>query len=99
MIHARKDYQERFGTDPAVKDPKLATGGAPIGEDEPVFLLRAKDILAPQNVLDYAARAEDSGLPDVAASAREHAARMTEWQTEHGAKLPDLPPIAPKGKK
>ena len=42
MIHARSDY-DRI-QDPAVNDPSLLSeGSTPIGEDEPVFLIRAKD--------------------------------------------------------
>lgn len=45
MIHARSDYNRI--QDPAVDDPSLLSeGSTPIGVDEPVFLLRAKDQFA-----------------------------------------------------
>lgn len=98
MKHARKDY-DRI-QDPALGDPTLlGTGCTPIGADEPVFLLRAHDRLAPHNLFDYAARAEDSGCDRVLVeTVRNHARAMLAWQEKHGFKEPDLPPQADKQK-
>ncbi len=99
MRHARKDYDRL--QDPALKDPKLLGAGcAPIGEDEPVFLVRAKDRLAPHNLFDYAQRAEDSGCAkELVESVRTHARAMLAWQETHGCKEPDLPVVAERRKK
>ena len=92
MQHARTDYQ-RF-QDPAVTDPSLLSeGSTPIGEDEPVFLLRAQDRAAPLAVRAYANLADSFGAHDIAAAARIHADRMLEWQDAHqqSVKVPDAP--------
>jgi hypothetical protein len=96
--HARSDYNRI--QDPAVKDPSLlGEGCTPIGEDEPVFLVRAKDIYAPHMCLDYAARMDAIGNVEMAESARRQANLMFEWQQRHGSKAPDLPkPVAAKPK-
>ena len=49
MIHAREDYNR-------IQDP-----AGKIGEDEPVFLLRAKDSLAPAMVENWASALQASG--------------------------------------
>lgn len=100
MKHARSDYQKRFGEDPAVKDPSLLPPGcSAIGEDEPVFLLRGHDRLAPHNLFDYAARAEESGCDRVLVeTVRNHARAMIAWQEKHGFKEPDLPSQAAEKK-
>lgn len=59
----------------------------PIGENEPVFLLRAKDSLAPGAVEDYA-RKHVGPLRDVIT---EWAHFMREWQRKNGSKWPDQP--------
>jgi len=82
MIHASEDYTERI-QDAAGKIP----------EDEPVFLLRGQDVLAPSLLLDWASRLRALGgdleLTDLV---RVHAQRMIQWQQKNGAKMPDLPP-------
>lgn len=81
MIHARKDYMH-------IQDQ---TGK--VAEDEPVFLLRAKDALAPEVVDFWAWRLEENGGDQVAIdAAREHANKMKEWQKQNESKLPDTPP-------
>jgi len=59
-------------------------------DDEPVFILRAKDRLAPGTVEAWAGRlqelAEDSPK---AAEALQLAAEMRRWQSKNGAKTPD----------
>lgn len=80
MLHARPDYDH-------IQDP---TGK--IGEDEPVFLLRAKDQLAPEALYRWATRLEEAGgQPLMVKIAREHAEHMEAWQKVNGCKLPDMP--------
>lgn len=76
MIHAREDYNRI--QDPANKIPA----------DEPVFLLRAQDVLACKAVAYYAELCKASQAPEVAAKAEGHAKRMAEWPVK---KVPDLP--------
>lgn len=90
MKHARDDYNRI--QDPAVKDESLlGKGCTPIADEEPVFLVRAKDKFAPHVLLDYAARCDESALPEMAETCRQHAGAMFRWQEQHGFKLPDLP--------
>lgn len=80
MIHARPDYNR-------IQDPagKIAT-------DEPVFLLRANDVLSSDAVRFYAAIAKDSGLEEIAKMSHEWANQMDEWRERNGkGKLPDIP--------
>ena len=80
MLHARKDYDR-------IQDPS-----GKIGEDEPVFLLRAKDELAPICLILWAEelirRGGDKKMANMVA---EHAAKMIDWQEKNGCRLPDLP--------
>ena len=79
MLHARKDYDH-------IQDE---TGN--IGEDEPVFLLRAKDRLAPATLDAWANLLVASGGDiDTAAHVREWAIKMRDWQEENGDKIPDV---------
>jgi hypothetical protein len=81
MRHAREDYNR-------IQDP-----AGLIPEDEPVFLLRAKDVSAPFVVRHWATIAEQIGAdPEIVASARMHARRMEAWQERYGFKPPDMPP-------
>lgn len=80
MKHAREDY-DRF-QDPEHKIP----------EDEPVFLIRAQDVVGPMVVQVWARLAKNAGAaPDIVAAARKQAKAMTEWQEAHGSKIPDMP--------
>ena len=79
MKHARADY-DRF-QDPACLIP----------EDEPVFLIRGQDILAPDTLRAYANAARQAGRKDIADLTFDHANRMVEWQRARKNKLPDLP--------
>jgi hypothetical protein len=80
MRHARPDYNR-------IQDP-----AGKIAADEPVFLLRANDMLASGPVRYYAAIAKDSGLDDIAKMAYEWADRMDDWRERNGkGKLPDIP--------
>lgn len=80
MKHARKDYNR-------IQDP-----AGLIPEDEPVFLLRGQDIVAPQTVEFWAQFAEEAGAaPDIVSAALRQAREMKNWQKEHGYKVPDMP--------
>jgi len=59
------------------------------GEDEPVFVLRAQDKLAPIIVSLYALHATRLCSPAKVQSVRDCAIAMRKWQKEHGAKIPD----------
>lgn len=57
------------------------------GDDEPVFVLRAKDVLAPEVVRDWAERARSAGVnPDKIVEALNVADKMELWQDKH---IPD----------
>jgi hypothetical protein len=79
MKHAREDYQ-RF-QDPEGKIP----------EDEPVFLIRGQDKIAP-TVLRYYANLNDTqhGDPQLSDQVREQAERMDQWQKDVKSKIADL---------
>lgn len=85
MLHASPDYAH-------IQDP---TGKIPA--DEPVFLLRGQDPVAPLTILFWADIARKAGAgPDLIEAAGAQAMRMIEWQKVHGAKVPDgLKPQAP----
>ena len=72
MKHARPDYDR-------IQDPSGKIGG-----DEPVFLLRAQDISAPEAVRAWAVYNIDNG-GDIYLSnlAQAHALRMEEWQRDN----------------
>ena len=80
MIHAREDYNR-------IQDPASL-----IGEDEPVFLIRAKDKLMVPVLRAYADMAELAGCDaDMVMIVRHHAQRTEVWQHKNGCKTPDLP--------
>ena len=80
MIHARKDYN-------SIQD---SSGHIP--EDEPVFLIRAKDKVGPLAVETWAELAMVAGADEnIVRHAKEHAQRMREYQLKHGFKVPDMP--------
>jgi len=81
MKHARKDYDR-------IQDPAKL-----IGEDEPVFLLRAKDGLAPLAVMSWVKEAVRYGVDPVTIRlATDQAARMLQWAKANGGhKWPDVP--------
>ena len=84
MLHARKDYRsiQISGDDPEFSPT--------IGADEPVFLLRAKDALAPATLEFWADELSSRG-GDAATVNHVHAWAdlMRRWQAEHGNKIPD----------
>lgn len=58
--------------------------------DEPVFVLRAQDQLAPEVVQLYALHATMVGVKSAKVeSVRACAERMRKWQALHGSKRPD----------
>ena len=80
MLHARRDY------DP-IQDPR-----GQIGKDEPVFLVRAKDVCAPATAEAWANLAEIAGCaPAFVQAVRDHAKKMHRWGETHGTKRPDAP--------
>lgn len=79
MKHAREDYNR-------IQDP-----AGLIPEDEPVFLIRAQDMIAPFIVQLWAVKNKMSGGdPELTKLALEHAEKMEQWQKEHGSKPADL---------
>lgn len=80
MIHARKDYNR-------IQDPEGL-----IPEDEPVFLIRAKDKTGPMTVEAWANFAECEGAaPEMVAAARKHANAMRAFQAMRGCQVPNMP--------
>lgn len=80
MKHARPDYNR-------IQDP-----AGLIGEDEPVFLIRAKDFAAPVSVRAWAQEAQVQGAaPNIVRAALEQADAMEAWQRDHGGQVPDMP--------
>jgi hypothetical protein len=80
MLHAREDYDR-------IQDPE---GSIP--DDEPVFLIRSKDVVGALAVLEWA-RLNDQygGRPEMSAAARAHADRMREWQANNATHFADAP--------
>lgn len=61
-----------------------------IGDDEPVVVFRAKDILLPRVLADYELLCEGRGSPAGHLEAIQEAKRtVLEWQFANGAKVPD----------
>lgn len=60
------------------------------GEDEPVFVLRAQDMLAPELVREWVFRARINGVPkEKVEEARGIADAMEDWQVANHRKMPD----------
>ncbi len=83
MLHARKSYNERV-QDSANIIPK----------DEPVFLLRGQDKLAPDLLDIYVSRTRNTeGFDEnIALAVTEHAQRMRVWQDNQKSKVADMEP-------
>jgi TolA-binding protein len=61
-----------------------------VGKGEPVFTLRAQDMLAPEIVREWAFRAKRAGSPDEKVEdARRIADEMEDWQIANRRHLPD----------
>lgn len=59
-------------------------------DEEPLFVLRAQDKLAPEIVMEWAHRALAAGTPIAKVEeARRCAQEMEEWQIANEAKVPD----------
>ena len=82
MIHPRTDYN-------GIQDGDETTS---IKEDEPVFVLRAQDALAPA-CLEYWADMllEHGGDEHTADNIYKWADTMREWAEKNGNKIPDTP--------
>ena len=80
MFHARSDYDR-------IQDPE-----GKIPDNEPVFLIRGQDIVAP-DVLDCWAdlHVKRGGSYVIADAVKIHAERMRTWQREQCAKVADVP--------
>ena len=82
MIHSRDDYKD-------VQDPS-----GKIPEDEPVFLIRGHDILAPIILTLYVELHKLMGSEDhsIREGIHKHIALMRSWQiNKHKSKLADVP--------
>ena len=87
MLHARKDYRsiQISGDDPDFSPT--------IGADEPVFLLRAKDALAPATLEFWSDQLSRlGGTAKTVDHVRSWADLMRRWQAENGCKVPDANP-------
>jgi hypothetical protein len=79
MIHARADYAR-------IQDP-----AGKIGEDEPVFLMRAQDN-AFLPILRCAIEIYRAQGSNAVSNLERHVHRTEEWQGRHPTKIADLPP-------
>lgn len=72
---------------------RAETAGSPIGKDEPVFLIRGRDLAAPGAIRAWADLARLAGAsPFIVNLARGHALAVETWQSEAGGgKVPDIP--------
>ena len=81
MLHARPDYNR-------IQDPAHL-----IPANEPVFLLRAQDRVAPAVLECWIELAEAAGASeDILHAARGHVTAMRQWQRIHVCKIPDMLP-------
>lgn len=63
---------------------------AKVADDEPIFVLRAQDLLAPDKVRKWACEARAKGCPaDKVQEAYECATQMDAWAAKNGGKYPD----------
>lgn len=80
MRHARSDYDR-------IQDPQ-----GKIPADEPVFLIRGQDVVAPLVVAYWADTAERYGVaPEVVHMVREWAQEISDYQQRMGFKVADVP--------
>lgn len=78
LRHSRDDYNQNIQADHNL-----------IPEDEPVFLIRAQDVVSSAAVYAWADFAKQAGASaETVASARRHAHLMSEWPKKE---VPDLP--------
>lgn len=69
----------------------MRSDGKPIPEDEPVFVIRAQDMLAVPAIRAYATMAEDACIPwSFIDDINQHLHRVKEWQNNNvKVKWPD----------
>ncbi len=91
MIHARSDY-DRF-QDPALLDSTLLSeGSTPIAEDEPVFLIRAKDAAFCETVLAWIQASIRKGADEIVLiNVSKHIGKAIAWQAKNGTKISTVP--------
>lgn len=72
-------------------DEVRAMAEAMRADDEPVFVIRGQDILAPQAVAHYAALARKLGLEHFAQEVEARAVELMRWQAANASrvKVPD----------
>ena len=85
MDHGRSDYNERIQDSATPTSETDSEEGekvpSHIGEDEPVFLLRAQDRAAPATIRAYVKNLKaNNGNPLVIQSAEKQATAIEEWQ-------------------
>jgi hypothetical protein len=67
------------------------SNGEPVPEDEPVFILRGRDMLAINAIVSYKWACEDCGVPtDRIAALREVEDRFREYRSRNKTKLPGV---------
>lgn len=75
---------------PTTSAERLSAWAARLGDNEPVFTLRARDITAPNTIRRWASAAAELGAPpEKVGDALRLAAYMETWQRQHGCKVPD----------
>lgn len=80
MKHARPDYDR-------IQDP-----AGLIPADEPVFLIRGKDVAGPRTLRAWAEIATSLGADEaIVNAALKQAQRMETWQILFESKIPDMP--------
>lgn len=89
---AQKLLQEHAGTNlrSETSAERLARWAQRLGDTEPVFTLRARDITAPNTIRRWAASCAELGGPaQKIGDAMLQAADMERWQRIYGCKAPD----------
>ncbi len=82
MRHLRTDYNARIQD----VDGKIT-------DDEPVFIVRGRDAIAPAAIRAWADElASKGGEPHAVNRVRLYANEVEEWGRKNGAKLPDVDP-------
>ena len=99
MIHARSDY-DRI-QDPAIGDPSLlSTGSTPIAEDEPVFLVRARDIAFCDTLTAWIqSHINHGGDAAMVTAVASHLGSAIAWRQRNAVKVADAPESALKYQK
>ena len=92
MKHAREDYARI--QDPALEHPELlGEGCSPIAEDEPVFLLRAKDFYMTRTLYCYLEllQIDKTVSPHMIEAVKQQINAADRWRALNGCKTPDMP--------